>query len=208
MENLVNNVSNTIGIIITIISLLMMFMACILFFGAIVIKEKNIPSFFAWQISTSLSLVFCAFVIQLIWGIFIADSPISKNLSGIFILAIFTLGLQHFAYSKWKKMLSKDIDIIRKKIADTLLQKGKDIESQIVLQDCKIQLKKIIETIVILDEYTILAVGLEYIDDNHNCVHYKVMDNAENIFWTIVEQPCSFESNKYELQKILNTIKS
>lgn len=105
-------------------------------------------------------------------------------------------------------MLSKNIDIIRERIGDTLLQKGKDIESQLVIQDCKIQLKKIIETNVILDEYTILAVGLEYIDDNQHCIHYKVKDNDENIFWTIVEQPCSFEYNPYELQKILNTIKS
>lgn len=108
------------------------------------------------------------------------------------------------------------IDKIRETIELTVLKKGTDNNPSIVIAnhpqypEAKIQINKIIvlDKPITFDDLTITAIGLTVskIPDNpdHYHLHYKVKDKSENIFWTMIGEPCKFKCSETAMAKILN----
>ena len=110
-----------------------------------------------------------------------------------------------------------DINEIRDDIIKIILQKGIDVEKPVIASyhpeypDSNIRLTKKIELKkgISLIGYTVFAVGLDYVQNlSSSHLYYRVIDSSNRIYWSLLEKPCFFESNPYELQQILKALKN
>lgn len=147
--------------------------------------------------------------------------PAFLNLISVLCLFVAVIALS-YAYLLNRERKKREqklliIDEIRDDIINIILQKGIDVEKPVIASyhpeypDSNIHLTKKIELKkgVSLIGYTVFAVGLDYDQDlSSSRLYYRVIDSSNRIYWSLLGEPCSFKSNPYELQQILNALEN